>query len=157
MENLRHGDKSMVRLCLEQYHVKKTEPTEQIYKPKFPFMNKEAMKTEHGGGDFFTAYHFAEAIRSGKQPYLDVYRAVSMSIVGPLAYRSALNQSALLDVPDFRNRKTRKAYAADHWSPAPENKGPGQPPPSIRGDIPASPKAMAYAKKIWKQAGYNGE
>jgi len=157
MENLRHGDEKMVRLRLEQYHAKHTEPPEQIYRPDFPILNDEAWKSGHGGGDFFTAYYFAEAIRSGKQPYLDVYRAVSMSIVGPLGYRSALDHSSQLEVPDFRDKKARRAYAKDHWSPAPENKGPGQPPPSIFGDIEPPPQAMAYAKKIWRKNGYTGE
>lgn len=36
----------------------------------------------------FTNYYFAEAIRIGKQPFLDVYRSVAMSAVGFLAWRS---------------------------------------------------------------------
>jgi len=38
-------------------------------------------------------YH-SDAIRMGRHPYLDVYRGVAMSIVGILAWRSALNDSA---------------------------------------------------------------
>ena len=36
-------------------------------------------KAGHGGGDFWTSFHFANAIRTGEQPYLDVYRGVTMS------------------------------------------------------------------------------
>ena len=32
-------------------------------------ITKEAEKAGHGGGDFFTDYHFAQAIRKNKQPY----------------------------------------------------------------------------------------
>ena len=71
----------------------KTQPAsgETVYTPQFPAEYSEAGRTGHGGGDFFTSHHFAEAIRSGQQPFLDVYRGVSMSIVGILAWRSALN------------------------------------------------------------------
>ncbi|KKL08662.1 hypothetical protein LCGC14_2573610, partial [marine sediment metagenome] len=50
----------------------------------------EALTAGHGGGDFWTNLTFANAIRSGKQPFLDVYRGVAMSSVGILAWKSAL-------------------------------------------------------------------
>ena len=81
-------------------------------------------------GDFFTNFHFAEAIRSGQQPYLDIYRALDMSICGIQAYRSALEDGAPYEVPDFRDEQVRSKYEDDHWSPDPARKGPGQPLPS---------------------------
>ena len=44
-------------------------------------------------------YHFANAIRSGKPPYPDVYRGVAMSIIGPLAYRSHGRSGEARDTP----------------------------------------------------------
>ena len=110
----------------------------------------------HGGGDYFTTHYFGEAIRSGKSPYLDVYRGVAMSIVGALAWKSALLDGAPFTVPDFRDETQRCAYENDHWSPFPEDAGPGQPYPSIRGDIKPSAAAVRYARKIWKEIGYEG-
>ena len=46
----------------------------------------------------------AEAIRTGVQPWLNVYRGVAMSIVGIQAYRSALDRSNTVEVPDFRKK-----------------------------------------------------
>jgi hypothetical protein len=99
-------------------------------------------------------YQFAQSIRTGTQPYLDVYRGVTMSAVGILAYKSALADSAPCDVPDFRDPVARQAVAGDHWSPNPAEKAPGQPLPSILGDIEPSPDAAAYARAVWAGMGY---
>ncbi|MCF7853262.1 MAG: Gfo/Idh/MocA family oxidoreductase [Candidatus Pacebacteria bacterium] len=157
MENLRQGDKNMVRLRREQYHEKRTDPEEQIYLPDFPEHHEKATSAGHGGGDFFMNFHFADAIRKQKPPFLDVYRGVAMSIVGPLAYRSALNDSNAVDIPDFRKESVRRQYADDHWSPDPTCRKEGDPPPSILGEIKPSDQALDYAKKVWKENGYTGE
>ncbi|HRU04926.1 MAG TPA: Gfo/Idh/MocA family oxidoreductase [Candidatus Brocadiia bacterium] len=157
MENLRHGDHNMLRVVREQYHEKLKDPVEMIYKPNFPEHHALAAKAGHGGGDFFMNYHFAEAIRKGQPPYLDVYRGVAMSIVGPLAYRSALDNSAPLAVPDFRKEADKRKYANDDWSPDPGRRKAGQPWPSIEGKKKLSAKAVAYARKVWRAAGYMGE
>jgi len=102
MENLREGNTNMVRLIREQYHERRTDPAKQIYLPDFPEHHDKATKSGHGGGDFFMNYHFAQAIKTGEPPYFDVYRGVAMSIVGILAYRSALDNSNTFAVPDFR-------------------------------------------------------
>ena len=115
------------------------------------------MRAGHGGGDFFMNYHFAEAIRTGQQPYLDVYRGVAMSIVGILAYRSALNDSNTLEVPDFRKEPVRDEYRDDHWNPDPARRKEGYPWPSILGDIQPTEEGLAYARKIWRSIGYTDE
>lgn len=157
MENLREGDRNMLRLTREQYHEERVDPEVQIYKPDFPVHHDEAMQAGHGGGDFFTNYFFAEAIRKNEQPYLDVYRGVTMSIIGPLAYRSALDNSNTLEVPDFRDAALRDKYRNDDWNPNPLTKRESDPWPSITGDIQPSPEAKAYARKIWDGIGYTGD
>lgn len=154
MENCRHGNTQQLRLRREPFDKKKNEPVETVYAPDFPNHHKEATATGHGGGDFFTNFAFTEAIRTGAQPYLDVYRGVEMSIVGILAYRSALSDSSPVDVPDFRNQRERKKYENDHWSPDPARKKKGQPLPSIRGHLVPSDKAKKYARSVWKEVGY---
>lgn len=157
MENLRYGDTNMVRVHRESFDKKKGEPVENIYLPDFPEHHGQAMQAGHGGGDFFTNYHFANAIRTGRQPYLDVYRGVTMSIVGPLGYRSALGNSNTLEIPDFRNKSIRAKYAKDDWNPDPKRHKKGYPFPSILGDIKPPKKGLEFAKKIWREAGYQGE
>jgi hypothetical protein len=153
MENLRHGDSRMLRIRREQYHEKRTSPVETIYLPDFPEYHDKAVEAEHGGGDFFMDYHFAQAIRRNEQPYFDVYRGVAMSAVGILAYRSALQDSNTVEVPDFRKESTLQKFAKDDWSPDPAEHNSSQPWPSILGDIRPSPKGINYARKIWKQSG----
>jgi predicted dehydrogenase len=157
MENLRFGNPNMVRVRRESYELKKGEFVENIYLPDFPEHGKEANRAGHGGGDFFMNYNFADAIRTGKPPYWDVYRGVVASIVGILGYRSALNNSNTIDIPDFRKKETRARYKNDNWNPDPSQYRKGYPKPSILGDITPPAKGLAYAKKIWKQCGYNGE
>ncbi len=149
MENLRQGDTQMVRLRREQHHQKITTPRDQIYLPEWPAAHREAAATGHGGGDYFMNYHFASAIRTGRPPYLDVYRGVAMSVVGIQAWRSALDDSNTYEIPDFREKSARKKYADDHWNPDPTEKAKDKPLCSIRGHVRPSRTALAEARKLW--------
>ena len=157
MENCRHGDKTRLRIWREPWEKRRGEPTETVYKPDFPAHREKALRAGHGGGDFFTSHAFATAIHSGEQPYLDVYKGIDMSIVGILAWKSALNDSAPVDIPDFRKESVRKKYAKDDWSPDPGRKREGQPPSSILGKIEPSKEARELAQKVWSEQGYDGD
>ena len=109
MENLRYGNTNMVRLRREPFDKEICEPVERIYAPDFPEQHEAASRAGHGGGDFFMDYHFAQAIRRNEPPFLDVYRGVAMSVVGILAYRSALNDGNTLLVPDFPRQGLARA------------------------------------------------
>jgi len=157
MENCRVMNTEMLRLHRAPYVDDDPGIIEKIYLPEFPEHHLEATRAGHGGGDFFTNFNFAQAIRSGRQPYMDVYRGVDMSIVGILAYRSALNDGAPVDVPDFRNEDDRSRFEDDHWSPWPKDARDGQPPPSILGLIEPTEEAKANARRVWAQQGYEAE
>jgi predicted dehydrogenase len=157
MEGCRHGDRGRLRLWHDKWECPEGTPQEQVYKPDFPVAKELAEKAGHGGGDFFTCYHFAEAIRSGRQPFLDVYRGVTMSIAGVQAWRSTLNDSCALPVPDFRDKAAREEYRHDDWSPDPLRDNEHRFPCSVLGEIPHTPEAEAYARKIWAEQGYTGE
>jgi predicted dehydrogenase len=122
-----------VRVWHEEWTLRPGETAERVYAPEWPEHGDLAEKAGHGGGDFWTNFLFANAIRSGEAPFLDVYRGVAMSSVGILAWKSALADGAPFAVPDFRSEASRAAYENDTWSPWPQDAGPGQPPPSIRG------------------------
>jgi predicted dehydrogenase len=157
MENLRTGNPDMVRIHRESYDKKKGEPEEMIYLPDFPEYHEEATHASHGGGDFFMNFHFAQAIRTGRPPYFDVYRGVTASIVGILGYRSALNNSNTIEIPDLSQKSIRAKYKNDHWNPDPSRRKKNDPMPSILGDLKPSQKGVAFAKKIWREQGYTGE
>jgi predicted dehydrogenase len=132
-------------------------PLERIYHPDWPAHGEKARAAGHGGGDFWTSFEFSNAIRSGKPPFLDVYRGVNMSVVGVLAWKSALQNGQPFDMPDFRSEKARKVHENDHWSPFPKDAGPGQPPWSVRGYVKADPMGLKKAKAVWKEAGWKGD
>jgi hypothetical protein len=157
MENCRWGDKQWLRVRREPFEKRKGEPAEKVYAPDFPVHHDEALRCGHWGADFFTAYYFAEAIRSGKQPYLDVYRGLDMSIVGIQAWRSILADGAAMEVPDFRKESVRKKHEKDDWSPDPARERKGQPPSSVLGDIKPSRKAIEFSRKVWRKQGYFGK
>jgi predicted dehydrogenase len=133
------------------------QPTERTYVPDWPEHGDLAGRAGHGGGDFWTNFAFANAIRSGRPPFLDVYRGVAMSSVGILAWKSALEDGAPFAISDFRREESRKAFENDHWSPFPSHAAPGQPPPAVGGLTRLDPKIVAKARGQWKKDGYVGE
>jgi hypothetical protein len=146
-----------VRVWHEAWDCPAGTEKDRTYKPDWPENAELANKAGHGGGDFWTNFEFASAIRSGTQPYLDVYRGVAMSSVGILAWKSALKEGVPFAMPDFRKESSRKAFENDHWSPFPDHAAPGQPPPSIRGFIKPKAAAVARARKVWAKQGYTGK
>lgn len=148
-----------VRVWHEEWHCPPGVPKDRTYTPDWPEHGDRANQAGHGGGDFWTNYEFARAIRTGQQPFLDVYRGVAMSSVGILAWKSALENGAPFAMPDWKNESSRKQYEHDHWSPFPDHAGrqPGQPPPSILGANKPSARNLARARKLWKKFGYTGK
>ena len=157
MENLRHGDRNMLRVVHDSFDLKPGEVGEKIYRPDFPVHADLAKRAGHGGGDFFTNHFFAEAIRAHRQPFLNVFRSLDMTVVGIQAYKSALDNGNTQVVPDFRKKSVRDQYRHENWSPFPEDAGPGQPPPSIAGVPQATRRELAEARRIWKKQGYTGK
>lgn len=149
MENLRTGNTNAVRIRRERFDKASSDPEEVIYQPDFPIHHDEATRTGHGGGDFFMNHYFAEAVRTREQPYFDVYRGVAMGMVGILAYRSALNGSESLAVPDLHNEDERNKYANDHWSPDPARQAEGDPLPSILGHVEPTAAGRKFAEEVW--------
>ncbi len=135
------------------------QPAERTYVPDWTEHGDLASRAGHGGGDFWTNFAFANAIRSAIPPFLDVYRGVAMSSVGILAWKSALADGAPFDVPDFSREESRKTYEHDHWSPFPSHAtlAPNQPPPSIHGFVKPTRAALQHARKTWKAQGYTGK
>jgi predicted dehydrogenase len=133
------------------------QPGERSYRPDWPDHAELAAAAGHGGGDFWTNFLFAKAIQSNTPPFLDVYRAVAMSSVGILAWKSALEDGAPYDVPNFACENDRKKYEHDTWSPWPPIAGVDQPAPSILGYPEPSSEAIRYSKEIWRTMGYAGD
>jgi len=136
------------------WEVPEGDVVDKTYKPHFPAWAQAAAAAGHGGGDFFTSHYFAEAIRTGKQPFLDVYRGVVMSAVGFLGWRSVTEGNAAIEVPNFRSKRARKKVAQDRWSPFPTKDFPNPPPTSLKPGFKPSRKSIAAARKIWRGMGH---
>ncbi len=143
-----------IRVWHEEWDLEPGQVREKTYVPEWPDYGRAAEKTGHGGGDFWTDYHFGEAIRNGRQPFLDVYRGVAMSNVGILAWKSALEDGRPYDIPDFSSETERKKYEKDNCSPFSAKNGPGQLPSSILGEFQPPAEVLEKAKKIWEEQGY---
>lgn len=155
MENLRElGRQDRIRIVHEAWDMHDGDVQERVYLPEFPMLSDLAQNASHHGGDLFTNYYFAEAIRESKQPWLDVYKGVTMSMVEIQGWRSCLADGAPFEIPDLRIEANLKRYEDDEWSPYPEDRGPGQPPPSIRGNVEPSAEKVAAARKVWQETGY---
>ncbi|MGI6088146.1 MAG: Gfo/Idh/MocA family protein [Kiritimatiellia bacterium] len=155
------GDKGMMekandgsgRLLLhkEAWHTSDGKKFVKDYVPVFRQYNELAAKTGHSGGDYFVEHYFAEAIRRNQPPFMDVYRGIDMSIIGIQAFRSALQDGAAVDVPDFRDENVRLQYENDDWTPDPAKRKPGQPYSSVLGDIQPPEKAKIFAELVWQE------
>ena len=148
---------NQIRVHHEAWLRDKGQPQARTYTPDWPEHGDLAAKAGHGGGDFWTNFHFANAIRSGKPPYLDVYRGVAMCSVGILAWRSALEDGTPLAMPDFRKESERKKFENDNWSPWQDGTGDGKAPPSIQGYKKPNTKAVEKAREAWNKIGYKGK
>lgn len=63
--------------------------------------------TGHGGMDFFIVRAFIETLK-GADPVIDVYDAVSMSVICPLSEKSIRLGSTAVKIPDFTRGKWEK-------------------------------------------------
>ncbi len=142
-----------VRVFHEPWLRQAGQRREETYLADWPEHGDLADAAGHGGGDFWTSFHFANAIRSGEPPYLNIYRATAMAAVSILGWRSCLSDGAPQSIPDFRDAAQREPWRGDHWSPFPEDAGPGQPPVRLGGNIAPSDEAVAYARQVWQEMG----
>lgn len=160
MENLRtHGQGDKLRVVHDSFDMNKDDVSEKIYMPRWPVHGDLADRSGHGGGDFFTCHHFAEAVRSGKQPYLDIYRSLDMSVVAIQAWKSCLDNGNGYEIPDFHTKAALEKYRGEMWSPYPEDadSAENQPPPSIKGHRKLPKTALKAAQKVWDKMGYHGD
>ena len=72
--------------------------------PLWKKFENEASGSGHGGMDFFILRAFIETLK-GADPVIDVYDAVSMSIICPLSEKSIRLGSAAVKTPDFTRGK----------------------------------------------------
>ena len=127
------------------------QPETEFYEPKFPEEFAEAATTGHGGGDFFTCYFFGEAIRGHRPVDLDVYKAIDMSAIGILGYKSALQHGIPMEIVDFHDKKAREVFRGDNWNPDPAIPCKDKPFSSVLGKIEFGGEDLAEFRRLRKE------
>lgn len=118
------GKQNSVRLCYNDWCIPEGAEEERIYEPVWEKDAEKAEQARHGGGDYWIVKHFVDCVLAGKaDPTLDVYSAVDMAAVGIFSWRSALNGSKEMKIPNFRLERVRKKWENDTLSPFPDENG----------------------------------
>ncbi len=90
----------------ESHRWEKDEPYLKEYDhPLWKRFEQQAAGSGHGGMDFFIVRAFVEALKDDQPPVIDVYDAVSMSVIVPLSEKSIKSNSASIQIPDFTRGK----------------------------------------------------
>lgn len=121
----------------------------QIYTPEPPFDAEIVKGAGHGGGDYYVAHAFLTALRTGEEPYFDVYRGTAIAAVALLGWRSALEGGKPYAIPDFRREEDLAQWEADTLSPFPDRDGNRTLPSMIKSDWVPNPDDVAHAHAIW--------
>ena len=143
-----------VRVWHEPWELREGQVEEKVYMPNWFEQGEAANRTGHGGGDFFVEYHFANAIRTGRQPYLNAYNGITMTNVGILAWRSVHADGKYIRVPDLRSEADQKEMLKDRLSPFAGVPNSELMPPEMLAPADFTPEVQELARKNWKRLGY---
>lgn len=113
------GSGDQVRLSINPWDYKKEMAcgAENVYWPAPEALDEKSQGFDHGGSDYWVTWNFVQDLLNHREPFMNVYRAVSISACGILGWRSALNDSKQFDIPDFRDKAARDAVRDDELSP----------------------------------------
>jgi predicted dehydrogenase len=100
----------------DSIYIEGRSPEEHIWESEDKYMQEfdhplwkrfedQASGSGHGGMDFFILRAFVESIKLDVPPPIDVYDAVSMSVICPLSEQSIANNSDSVEIPDFTRGK----------------------------------------------------
>ena len=76
-------------------------------------IDKEKLKTGHGGMDYLMLCEFVSAAREGKEMPIDVYDAASWMAITALSKQSIAGHGASVEIPDFTEGKWRTRNRED--------------------------------------------
>ena len=79
-----------------------------------PFIDEKANDFGHSGSDYYTMLNFVKKINGDKDAdVIDVYEALDMFLPGLMAYRSILDGSSPVKIPNLRDKAERDLYRND--------------------------------------------
>ncbi len=113
-------------------------------------LTKLAEESGHGGSDFYTMYHFIQAIKGNRNAEIvDVYEAMDMFLPGHFGYLSAMNNNQSFDIPNLREKSERDKWRNDTTCTVKEKAGDMYIPSYSKGnpEIPGEVYETLRAKK----------
>ncbi len=79
-----------------------------------PFIDEKANDFGHSGSDYYTMLNFVKKINGDEDAdVIDVYEALDMFLPGLMAYRSILDGSSPVKIPNLRDKAERDLYRND--------------------------------------------
>ena len=101
------GPEDTFKLWVEDWHLK--DPIRIPWSLDRNDAPPEVSQSGHGGLDYYTFAHFADAVLYGEPLEFDVYKAIETAAPAIMAARSIEQGEIALEVPDFRPGPNRKA------------------------------------------------
>ena len=118
------GESRKVRVHYNDWSVPEGAERDSTYSVDFKTDRAKASKFGHGGGDYYVVKHFLHSLKTGRSyKPLDVYHAVDMAAVAIFGWRSAINNSKQMKIPNFRLERVRKKWENDNLTPFPDENG----------------------------------
>lgn len=119
IETLRGSDEK-VRLVVNDWELTEENhgyASECEYLPEQTEEGRRAAACGHGGSDWYICRHFLDVLHGTEEPFLSVYDACAISAVGILGWRSVLEDSKQLTIPDFSKKEERDLVRNDDLNP----------------------------------------
>ena len=108
----------------------------------------------HGGSDFYSMFFFVEKILGRDYgEVIDVYEALDMFLPGLFAYRSILNGSVPVEVPDLRDPAEREKWRNDVACTDPAVAGDALLPTATGGTPDVPDEVYERVRKEWESRG----
>lgn len=111
--------------------------------------------TTHGGSDFYATHYFIQNLlgdTEAKKLSMDVYQALDMATPGILGYRSILQGSSAIEIPDFRLKECRDLYRDDVACTDRTIAGDKVWPVNSREDIYIPDEVYKKVESVWKES-----
>lgn len=124
----------------------------ETYEPKDELTEK-SKALGHGGSDYYSKYNFIEKIKGNPEAdIIDVYEALDMFLPGLFAYRSILQGSVSMDIPNLRNKEERDKWRNDTACTDPKVAGDMLLPTFSKGTPKIDRAVYEHMKELWEKA-----
>ena len=148
-EDAKDGHINKIYVNADAFSGEYGEESSESYTPENN-KNADTAGFGHGGSDFYSMYNFVERIRGNKDAdIIDVYEALDMFLPGMFAYRSVLNGSIPMEIPNFRDKAVRERWRNDTACSDPAVAGDMLQPTFSKGTPDIDDGVYEHIKELW--------